>query len=144
VSGRRRFFVFALMATTVVLLAAAVAWAARTPYTGRVTPTGKVSFITKTSGGHLVVARFAFDLVPTHCSAGPRLQFFHFNSVTFRVSKMGLFHGHNRPGNPTTVVVAGEFNNKRSHATGTLRLTGSIGPHTGCHTGTLRWSARRS
>ena len=131
-----------------VLVAAAVAWAAGHRYAGTVwvfsgATHGTVNFATKTSGGHLVVARFTFDYVPAHCSAGPRLQGFHFNSVTFRVKK-GQFDGHTRFGNPTIVVVAGRFNKNLSRATGTLRMMGSIGPHAGCDTGTLRWSALRS
>ena len=133
------------MVVAVALFAAAVAWAGRHRYVGTVkvmsgSTNGTMEFITKTSGGHLVVARFRFDYVPTHCRTGPRLQFFHFNSATFRV-KNRRFHGHTRFGNPSTVVVAGRFNKKLTNATGALSLIGAIGPHTGCHTGTLRWSA---
>jgi len=66
-----------------------------------------------------------FDYVPTHCRTGPRLGFFHFNSVTFRV-KNRPFHGHNRYrlDKSTIVTVRGRFNKKLTTAKGTLSLTG--------------------
>jgi hypothetical protein len=149
-SSRLSLLRVAAVAGAALLVAACVAGASgpsSVHFKGTVSSGGTVSFTAKRSNGKIVkVVNFSWSQVPLKCSQTTTVIDENYGSSGVAV-KHNKFHGNDANIPPHTSIdqFTGEFKNKGSSASGTLRTHGTEdnGFYTGCDTGTVSWTASR-
>jgi hypothetical protein len=126
-------------------------------FSGTIDPSGTVSFKLKKHNGTRTIPGaspskgFTFGSMPVDCDGGPDTTG---GVVTFTipVKDTGKFTIKAVAGNPqnpsSALLVKGDFNNKYTKASGTIRVHGSNvlisgNNHDACDSGTLDWSAQK-